>query len=561
MTIHLSYQSLAEARKGFTKLFLEYAAETPERNALIEKFFTGDYRRKDDVARRLSIIDSTDYKRADLIDLLKQQNRAFGCSEKTIERINALLSANSAAIVTGQQVGILTGSLYTIYKTLSAIALAEKLKRDFPDREFVPVFWLEGEDHDYDEVASIATFAENKVKSFRYAEKTYTERSMVGRTVLSQDAAHFLNDFLTSLQPSDFKSWLSELLRSTYKEGETFLTAFAKLMTKLFEQDGLVFINSDDAAFKKLCSNIFIKELHDAPKSSELVVAQSAALEELGYEAQAKARPVNLYMIENGQRLRIETGDKNEFVLYPTRRSVSQNDLIELAERKPEQFGANVILRPILQDKVLPTLAYVAGPAEVAYLAQLKTVYQFFGVSMPLVVTRKSLSLVEAKVKKVFVKIAEATGNDAENLTAVYMAFFAGKEKLIQKVLSVGAKINIEKVFAEAQERATQLMTDLADALAQLDPTLKDAAETASEKMLYQIQHLKEKALRAEKQKGQEIITQIDKCSVNLLPDDTMQERVVNVCYFLNKYGINLLQTLKKNIQESSEEKHIVVEL
>ncbi len=559
MTLSIPYSAFGTVRSSFSKLFVDYVAGGERANKLTQSFFFGDYRSKEVQQKKLEALSQTAYPRKQLVEILEQQNRARGASSKTLEQIQKFASSKTVAIVTGQQVGVLTGNLYTIYKTLSAIAFAKRMKQEFPDYEFVPIFWLEGEDHDYEEVATLSILVENKLHTLRYHEPSVKERTMTGRIRLSAEISQFATEVLAALAPSEFKPSVADLIRQTYREGETLLSAFAKMMSELFKDEGLVCLSSDERAYKRLCTKLFLKELSTAPESSANVIAQSALLEEAGYDAQAKAKPINLYLIEQHQRWRIEPQQRETYLLQPIRRVISKSELLELAEEAPERFSPNVLMRPIMQDWVVPTFAYVAGPAEVAYLAQLKSNYAFFEVQMPLVVPRHSLSLVEPKVKKVFTKLSELIAE--KDRAALYAQFFADREQLTRQAIDRLEHISIEKLFAQTETQIKATLQVLGEELTQLDPTLKEALETASGKIFYQVGHLKEKAFRAEKQKHQDIIMQLEKCDTNLLPNHTLQERTINVCYYLNKFGFNLLKTLQQTIETHLELQHLVVEM
>ena len=559
MTLSIPYSVFGSGRSAFNKLFVDYVAGNERTSNIVQNFFFGDYRSKEVQQKKLEALSQTAYQREQLVEILERQNRALGASIKTLSQIQKFVSSKTVAIVTGQQVGVLTGNLYTIYKTLSAIAFAKRMKREFPDYEFVPIFWLEGEDHDYEEVATLSILVENKLHTLRYREPSVKERTMTGRIRLSAEISQFATEVLAALSPSEFKPSVADLIRQTYREGETMLSAFAKMMNELFKDEGLVCLSSDERAYKKLCTKLFLKELSTAPESSANVIAQSALLEEAGYDAQAKAKPVNLYLIEQHQRWRIEPQQKETYLLQPIRRVISKSELLELVEEAPERFSPNVIMRPIIQDWVVPTFAYIAGPAEVAYLAQLKSNYAFFGVQMPLVVPRHSLSLAEPKVKKVFTKLSELMAE--EDRASLYAQFFANREQLTRQAIDKLERISIEKLFAQTETQIKAALQALGMELAQLDPTLKEAVETASGKMFYQIGHLKEKAFRAEKQKHQDIIMQLEKCSLNLLPNHTLQERIINVCYYLSKFGFDMLKTLQQAIETHSELQHLIVEM
>lgn len=552
----ISFERLSQNGKRFPSLFVDYVSQNERSEKLTEHFFNGDFRKSSVIKEKLARLERTNYPREKLVALLFEQQQHYAPSPKILENIERLRNPKTVAVLTGQQVGLFSGSLYTIYKTASAIALAKRYKHEFPDYDFVPIFWLEGEDHDYDEVSSVTILVGNEIQTLRYNEKNYTERKMLGRTRLSEGIEPFVSEVLSLLPTSDFKEELSSLIQTSYKQGETFLTAFAKLMGTLFKDDGLVFLSPDDAKCKSLVKDVFIKEFETFPKNSEEVIAQSASLEDEGYEVQAKVKPINFYWIdEQSKRWNLEAINEKYFQLKPSREEVLKTLLLETVHNAPEKLSANVILRPIVQDKAVPTLAYVAGPSEVAYLAQLKRAYQFFDVEMPLVVPRASITIVEQKISKVFEKLG------GECREARYEQFFCEKEGLLREYISANSEINLEVLFENTEAEVKSSMQTLERSLKRLDATLSQTLETTQGKMLFQLGQLKEKAFRAQKQKQNEFLSQMEKCEANLLPLGKMQERAFNVLYFLNKYGLSFIRTLQEVIESSDWTKHSLVEL
>ncbi len=552
----ISYERLAQHGKRFPLLFTDYASQNERGEKLVSNFFNGDFRNAFSIKEKLSRLEQANYPRASLVTLLLEQQKHYAPSPKTLENIERLRSPKTVAILTGQQVGLLSGSLYTIYKTASAIALAKRYKRDFPDYDFVPIFWLEGEDHDYDEIASVTILVGNETKTLRYDEKNYAERKMVGRTRLSEAITPFVDEVLALLPESDFKAELSMLVRNAYKPSETFLNAFAKFMSALFKDDGLIFLSPDDTKFKSLVKEVFIKEFETFPKNSEQVIAQSALVEDEGYEAQAKVKPINFYWIdEQGKRWQIEPHDEKYLLLKPSREQQLKTALLETVHNAPERLSPNVILRPIVQDKALPTLAYVAGPSEVAYWAQLKRAYQFFNVEMPLVVPRASLTIVEQKISKVFEKL----GGDSRQ--ALYEQFFCERESMLKNYIVSHSEVNLDHVFETAEAQVKNAMAQLDAELIRIEQSLSQTRQTIEGKMLFQLNQLKEKAFRAQKQRENDFLSQMEKCEANLLPSGKLQERALNVMYFLNKYGMSFLQTVQETIETSGWSAHLIVEI
>jgi bacillithiol synthase len=553
--VSLPYRALSEQSKFFSKLFADYAGVEPTR---AHTLFGSDYRNPQHISEKLAKRAAATANREGLVEVLLRQNRALGAGEKTLANIEKLRKPTAMTVVTGQQLGIFTGAMYTIIKTLSAVHRAAQYHQQFSDYDFVPVFWLEGEDHDYDEIASVTIpAADGKPKPFRYTEKNAVPRGMTGRTMLSSDIQFFVNDFLSSLPSSEFKPTIADLLRQSYKEGETFLTAFAKTMNALFADYGLVFISPDDAAYKRLAAEVFMKELQEQPQSSTAVIQQSAMVEEAGYEIQAKARAVNLYLIRDNKRFSIEPASK-EWELLPLRETITSASLLETAYSAPEQFSPNVILRPVIQDAVLPTAAYIAGPGEIGYWAQLKKVYAFFKVEMPLVVPRTSLTIVEPRFQKTFEKLSHAATLDRARL---YQEYLINRQTLIDQAIASESSLDAEKLFADAEGEVKELLARLDTILKPVDFSLSQALEGAGGKMLFQLQSMKEKTLRAQKQKEGSLAEQTAKLEPALLPDGKLQERVINVFYFLSKYGMGFMETLYNAVEQSSTDVHTMLEL
>lgn len=555
----LPYHKIGEGNRGFSRLFLDYVSRTESGDGLLSKLFSGDYRKDEDIQKQLDQLTKRIYNRSALAGLLKKQNTSFGCNDATLRRIEELRNPSTVAIVTGQQVGLMTGALYTIYKTVSAIVFSEQLKTKFPAYNFVPIFWLEGEDHDYDEAASVSVLSENQIKNFRYEEKNHTLNKSVGHTEFSEDIRNFTSEFLSALPPSSYRELIGGFLHENYKSGETFETAFAKTMMRLFAGEGIVLCSCNDPEFKQLAKPVFIKELETSPQSSQNVIAQSAELEERGYEVQAKTRPINLYLYENDLRSRIEPAGANAFVTNLSRNRLTKSQLLELAHGAPERFSPNVVLRPIVQDTVLPTLAYIAGPGEIAYLAQYRRNYEFFDIPMPLIVPRASLTLIEPKIWRVFEKVSQLE-NDLSPTESI-AEFFTSVQGFLKDALTAASSVEIDPEFSQTEGVFQTEIERLASRLSQIDPTLQQSVEKISAQITGLFAGLKQKTFRAEKQKHAELVQQIEKCEANLFPAGSLQERVVNIFYFLNKFDLSLIQRLKDAIKSQTETGHLIVEL
>jgi bacillithiol biosynthesis cysteine-adding enzyme BshC len=302
-------------------------------------------------------------------------------------------------------------------------------------------------------------------------------------------------------------------------------------MNALFGDQGLVFISANHPALKKILSPLFIREVTEFPKTSQIVINQSAELEKK-YHAQIKAKSINLFMFHKGGRYLIEPRE-NDFSLKGTRHFLQRDELLKIATETPELLSTNVILRPIAQDILLPTVAYVAGPAEVAYHAQLKPVYEYLDVLQPVIFPRASGSFLEERLRRAM-----------EKYGLTLSEFLDDVDKVTAKVVGQISEVKIDQIFGNAANRILESLNELKYGLKEIDPTLLGALEGASSKIDINIGVLKEKAAAAQKRRNEVAVRQIEKAARGLLPDGSLQERNISILHYLNKYGPDLVEWL-----------------
>ena len=508
---------------GFSSLFRRYAAG--DEAAL--RFFAHDFR--DSAARRTAAADAAalDRDRETLADVLAEQNEHWGNDDEAVRaNIEALRDPASAAVVTGQQLGLFGGPLYTVYKAATAVQLARRMAEE-TGRPVVPVFWMAGEDHDFEEVR--ATVVLSGHDPVRIALPPDAARTPVGRRVLGPDAAEAVDALEAALHPSAFTPALLAAVRAAYRPGRTMRDAFADLMRYLFAGSGLILLSSDDARLKRIAAPVFRQEIERPADTFERLTAASTALEAAGFRRQVTPLPGTLFLMEPEGRFTLDPEDGG-FALRGLDRRYSRADLLALLDAEPERFSPNVVLRPIVEDRLLPTAAYVAGPGETAYFAQLRGVYETFGVPMPVVYPRASVTLVERTVQRVLDRYELAVPDLDADIEALHRRLALDR-----------SEHDIEAAFGDAARRLHEAIDALKPVAVGVEPTLEKSAEATRAALRNALGKLEKRVVRAAKRNHEDVRARLDKAQAGLYPTGRPQERILSALYFVNKYGPALI--------------------
>ncbi len=529
------------------KLFQDYLYNFDN----VKRFYNYNFRDEDSYT---SVFNNVVKKNPDITakvnEILKKQYQKVSPSDKTNNNIAKLSKKNTVAIFTGQQLGLVGGPLYTIYKIFTAIKLSEYLSEKFTGFNFVPVFWLAGDDHDFEEVTNLKFIDKNnELKKIYYYDFNNKEanKGSIGNLKFGNSINDFKTEIKNSIRETEFSKKFFKLLDKILVEGKTFKDSFFDLIFKIFDDAGLIIFNPQDSEIKELLKPIFLKELNDFNIHSSEVLLTSADLDE-NYHAQVKVKPINLfYSNETGRHLIEPVND--EFRLKGKRKHITKEEMFELLEKFPERFSPNVLLRPVCQDYLFPTGFYIAGPGEISYFAQVMPLYKNYNVSQPIIYPRASATIVESNIAKILMKF---------NLSV--KDFFAGEKTLKENVLNTLSSNNVETIFYTATKSIEESLTKLTEQLSFIDNTIGEVSNKNKEKILNQLKVLQTKALKGEENKYSAAMRQLKKAQNILYPNNNLQERELSIVNFINKYGTDFFDWLFNEL-EINEFEHQILEL
>ena len=530
---------------GHQNLFLDYLYEYEN----VAEFYANDFRNKENYLKIFKNVSENRQNLApDVSSLLTRQYSQLNPSSLTQKNIKMLSDKKTLAIVTGQQLGIIGGPLYTLYKIMTAIKLSRLLSERYDDYNFVPVFWLEADDHDFNEVRATKIIDEaNSLITIGYKEEIAEDdlKQSVGMINFDSSINDFFNKLDTSQKQTEFKLPILEHLKSIYKEGTSFKDAFRKFVFDYFDEYGLIIFDPQDDEVKKILKPVFKKEITDFRIHTEQLVQVSATLEEL-YHAQVKVKPVNLFLRVDEGRYSIEPVD-NEYRLRRKRKSFTQEQLLELLENEPDKFSPNVLLRPICQDYLFPTAFYIAGPSEIAYFAQIKPLYEIYEIVEPIIYPRSSVTILE-----------NAIANSLEKYSVSINDIFIDVENVKKKIINSVEERSVDEMFEGITNQIETTFDQLKEKLLDLDKTIADSSNRYRDKILSNISELKSKAEKAQQKKYEVTLRQIDRAAVNLFPNSNLQEREINFVYFANKYGEEFIKKVFDELQINKFEHQII---
>jgi bacillithiol biosynthesis cysteine-adding enzyme BshC len=467
--------------------------------------------------------------------IIRTQQERRGAPPEARAAAERLADPGTVAVVTGQQAGVFGGPLFTLLKAITAIQLAKRASEEH-GLSVVPIFWVDAEDHDWEEIRSCTILdSEFQPKAITFADPEGAGASPIAFLNVDERVHSCIQELLAALAPTDFTPWISDIVRATYRPGTGMAEAFARWLEAVLGAHGLIVFESTDRDAKQLASPVFVGELSNPGHTASLAADAADALSALGHAPQVVPQrdSVSLFHL-NGARQPIRRDGDRYFI---GDQAVTLDALGSEARSEPHRFSPNVLLRPIVQDTLFPTACYVAGPSELAYLGQLRGVYEHFGVPMPLIYPRATATIIDGAASRFLAKYPLPL----EHLQA-------RDESVLNRLLEAQLPLDVNQSLKEADKALHAVFQRVIDAMPSLDPTLAGAAKTTLGKVEHDLRTLQNKVIQAAKRRDDTLRRQFTRAQSQIFPLGHPQERTLAGVFFLNRYGPGLVDTLMQSL-------------
>ncbi len=546
-TMKLHIESLPFTKiPGPSKLFLDYLSHKPSLKKYYPNAVSDIAKLKD---RAPEVLDRYSTDRDSVCDVLASQNANFGANASAMQNIDLLRGNDSVAVLTGQQVGLFSGPLYTIYKALSAIKGSEFLNKN--GVKAVPIFWAATEDHDLVEVSTAYTLeSSGSITAAQLGSRPEDTGKPVGDIAFDNTIDGLVDSLFAGMSRTEFSTGVKDLLHSCYRDGTTYGSAFASLLSKLFDGYGLIVFDPSDPGAKKLASPIYAIAVERSADIGKSLFDRSNELVSDGYHAQVligKDHFPLFWQSDEGVRRSIKRVDELTFKISGEGTTLSIDEMLGRIETQPERFSPGVMLRPVVQDFLFPTICYFGGGAEIAYFAQISEVYRILERPVTTILPRQSFTVVEAKHARAMKKYGFA-----------FVDLFVGTENLWPELVERMIDPETPRVFSDVSENINTEVNRLDQQLSKIDPTLAEALAKRRRKIIYHIDALRRKFERVSIEKDETIKRQITSMHNSLLPNGGLQERTLNLSVFANLYGPQVLDWLHDAIDLNDDDHKLV---
>lgn len=510
----------------------------------VGEYYQYNYRNIGGYKKRVLDI-KTDYdkeNRSKIYNILKDYNKSIGCSQKTIENIEKLKSPKSAVIIGGQQPGFLTGPIFIIFKIITILKVSSYFEKELKI-PIIPCFWNASDDNSFNQIDNLNVIDKEitniKLDLSDFDQKTrysdiYLADSRFKEAIEKLESILYSTSFKTEVMDF-YKNILASALKNcSNPKGEINVSSFfSVIITRMFSGYGLVIIDPADVELKKLSCNLLEFDMSKHYQISHLINSTGKKLNSCGYHSQLSSTPgtLDFFYCVDGIREKIYSDSDNLFEISDKR--YNKKEFWDLLIEKPAAISLNVILRPLLQDKLLPVLCSICGPGESSYYAQLKPVYNLYGLKMPVIYPRFSATVVEKKIKRLIVKL-KITDIELES----------SKEEIIRQAVSKRLKIDMGKLVLNLESDIQIKLEKLEKSFSDLEMNISSSFDRIKRNIKKEIKVLNKKLYSELKRQNKFTVEGINKIYMNIFPDNNLQEREINIISYLNRYGFDFIDDL-----------------
>ncbi|TFE00240.1 bacillithiol biosynthesis cysteine-adding enzyme BshC [Jeotgalibacillus salarius] len=504
------------------------------------------YSYQHDFNKRLADLDQRTFMRKELAACIETYMNELPISDETKVSLSAL-KEDAVAVVGGQQAGLLTGPLYSIHKVISIIKLAEQQSKDL-GRKVIPVFWIAGEDHDFLEINHVYTESGGKLKKKGYPERVLTKKMASDIQYTLSDMQSWIDEILAEFGETSHTAKLRKTLYRAASENQNISKMFAWLVMDLFKDTGLLVLDAADPELRKIESSFFKQLIEQHATLNQAVLSQQEVLKNDGFTPMIELEDdaSNLFIRVDGERQLLF--NRNGEFYDKSGRTYSLEELMAAAESTPENLSNNVVTRPLMQEWLIPTLAFIGGPGEIAYWAELKTGFEKAGFQMPPVVPRLTFTIVERNIeqdaKELDLSVNEVISRGVEN----------EKTHFWEEVKDQSLCTLIE----ETEEQLIEQYHQIKHLTSEYDPNFNQVVEKNLNFHMKQLSYLQLKSDEAIKLKHDNILRKYDRVANALRPSGGPQERIWNIYYYINRYGDSFLDDLVKSEVEFNHKHNII---